>query len=207
MARTHGWRGDQPGDDVEARGRIIEATMRCIDRYGAKTRLADVAKELGVTRQTVYFYFAGTEELLVAAAQHAVGDFLDRLAAHVAPISGDAEILAEGMLHTIQELPNDPYLGILLASGHTGTFTQSITSPTAMALGRMILTRFDIDWTARDYTATDLDELVELMLRLLQSFVIDPGHPPRSPEEFRAYLRRWFSRLLHSPSPATADGG
>ncbi|MFD0687632.1 TetR family transcriptional regulator [Actinomadura fibrosa] len=28
--------------------------------YGAKTRLADVAEQLGVTRQTVYFYFAGS---------------------------------------------------------------------------------------------------------------------------------------------------
>lgn len=55
------------------------------------------------------------------------------------------------------------------------------------------------------YTATDLDELAELMLRLLQSFLIDPGHPPRSPQQFRAYLRRWFDRFLlvaHQPSTA-----
>lgn len=205
MVRTHGWRGDQPRDDAEARDRIIGATLRCIDRYGAKTRLADVAKDLGVTRQTVYSYFAGTEELLVAAAEQAVGGFLDRLTAHVAPIGDDAEILAEGMFYTFDRLPDDPYLGILLASGRTGTFTQGITSPTAMAFGRALLTRFDIDWTARGYTGTDLDELAELMLRLLQSFVIDPGHPPRSPQEFRAYLRRWFERFLfnaHQPSTA-----
>ena len=86
MVRTHGWRGSPPRDDAEARERIIGAAMRCIDRYGSRTRLADVAKELGVTRQTVYFYFAGTEELLVATAQQAVGGFLDALAAHVAPL-------------------------------------------------------------------------------------------------------------------------
>ncbi|MGI5328780.1 TetR/AcrR family transcriptional regulator [Actinomadura nitritigenes] len=205
--RTHGWKGDPPRDETEARDRIIGAAMRCIDRYGSKTRLADVAKELGVTRQTVYFYFDGTEELLVATALQAAGDFLDRLAAHVAPIGDDAEILAEGLFYTFDRLPHEPYLGILLAGGHTGAFTQGITSPTAMAFGRTILLRFDIDWTARGYTDTDLDELVELMLRLLQSFVIDPGHPPRSPEEFRAYLRRWFTRFLLVPSPAAADGG
>ncbi|MFD0687631.1 hypothetical protein [Actinomadura fibrosa] len=132
----------------------------------------------------------------MAAAQHAVGGFLDRLAAHVAPLSGDAEILAEGMFSTYDRLPHDPYLGILLASGRTGAFAQGITSPTATAFAHTILTRFDIDWDARGYNATDLDELAELMLRLLQSFVIDPGHPPRSPQEFRAYLRRWFERFL-----------
>lgn len=208
MVRTHGWRGDPPRDDAEARERIIGAAMRCIDRYGAKTRLADVAKDLGVTRQTVYSYFAGTEELLVATAQQAVGGFLDRLAAHVAPLREDAEILAEGMYYTFDRLPHEPYLGILLASGHAGTFAQGITSATAMAFGRTVLTRFDIGWAARGYTDTDLDELVELMLRLLQSFVIDPGRPPRSPDEFRAYLRRWFDRfLLDVRRPAAAGSG
>ncbi|ROO84935.1 TetR family transcriptional regulator [Actinocorallia herbida] len=207
MVRTHGWRGDPPRDDAEARERVIGAAMRCIDRYGSRTRLADVAKELGVTRQTVYFYFAGTEELLVATAQHAVGGFLDRLADHVAPLREDAEILAEGMCYTFDRLQHDPYLGILLATGHAGTLTQAITSPTAMTFGRAILTRFDIDWAARGYTDTDLDELVELMLRLLQSFVIDPGHPPRAPAEFRAYLRRWFDRFLFDARrPSAANG-
>jgi AcrR family transcriptional regulator len=204
MARTHGWKGDPPRDDAEARDRIIGAAMQCIDRYGSKTRLTDVAKDLGVTRQTVYFYFAGSEELLVATAQQAVGGFLDRLAAHVAAVRDDAEILAEGMFYTFDRLPHEPFLGILLASGHSGAFTQGITSPTAMAFGRAILTRFDIDWAARGYTDSDLDELVELMLRLLQSFIIDPGRPPRSPEDFRSYLRRWFNRMLqdtHRPAP------
>lgn len=206
MVRTHGWKGDPPHDDAEARDRIINAAMRCIDRYGSKTRLADVAKDLGVTRQTVYSYFAGSEELLVATAQHAVGGFLDRLAAHVAPVGDDAEVLAEGMFYTFDRLPHEPYLGILLASGHTGTFTQGITSATAMEFGRAVLTRFDIDWAARGYTDTDLDELVEIMLRLLQSFVIDPGRPPRSPQDFRAFLRRWFARILLDPHrPSTVD--
>jgi AcrR family transcriptional regulator len=208
MARTHGWKGDPPRDDAEARDRIIGAAMRCIDRYGSKTRLTDVAKDLGVTRQTVYFYFAGSEELLVATAQQAVGGFLDRLAAHVAAVRDDAGILAEGMFYTFDRLPHEPYLGILLASGHAGAFTQGITSPTAMAFGRAILTRFDIDWVARGYTDSDLDELVELMLRLLQSFIIDPGQPPHSPEDFRAFLRRWFNRMLqdtHRPSAPHED--
>ena len=68
----HGWRGDPPGSEAEARERIVGAAMRCVDRYGPeKTGLSDVAHELGVTRQTVYRYVTGTDDLLAAAAERA----------------------------------------------------------------------------------------------------------------------------------------
>jgi AcrR family transcriptional regulator len=199
--RTHGWRGDPPRDDAEARARIIAAARRCIDRYGPKARLADVATELGVTRQTVYTYYAGTEDLFVATAQAAAEDFLDRLSAHVATLAAPAEILAEAMTYTLLRLPDDPYLSILLASGHTTTFTQGITSSTAQAFGRAILNRFPIDWAHLGYTHTDLDDLAELMLRLLLSFIIDPGQPPRTTEQLRAYFQRWFVPLFLQGTP------
>jgi len=42
----HGWRGDPPRSETEARKRIVGAAMRCVDRYGpAKTGLSDVAHE------------------------------------------------------------------------------------------------------------------------------------------------------------------
>ena len=76
----HGWRGDPPGSEAEARERIVGAAMRCVDRYGPeKTGLSDVAHELGVTRQTVYRYFAGTDDLLAAVARSAADSYLDGL--------------------------------------------------------------------------------------------------------------------------------
>src|SRR5690242_3990748 len=48
--RTRGWQGDPPLTDDEARARILDAAKRCVERFGpSKTRLADVANELGVT--------------------------------------------------------------------------------------------------------------------------------------------------------------
>jgi hypothetical protein len=48
--------------------------------------------------------------------------------------------------------------------------------------------------------------LVEFMLRLFQSLVIDPGRPPHKAKELRAFLRRWvapaISSSTHSPPPA-----
>ena len=42
----------------------------------------------------------------------------------------------------------------------------------------------------------DLDDLAEYTLRILQSFTIDPGRPPRTGEVLRGYLRRWIAPVL-----------
>ena len=72
-----GWAGAPPADDEEARKRIIDATLRLVDRRGAaQTTVSDIADALGITRRTVYRYFAGTEELFTAVAEVALGSFV-----------------------------------------------------------------------------------------------------------------------------------
>jgi hypothetical protein len=56
--------------------------------------------------------------------------------------------------------------------------------------------RFDVDWAGLGYTDKDLDELAEHLLRIIQSFVIDPGRPPRTGVELREYLRRWVGSAV-----------
>jgi AcrR family transcriptional regulator len=49
-------------------GRILDATLVCLGRYGvAKTTLDDVAREAGCARATVYRYFGGRTQLILAA--------------------------------------------------------------------------------------------------------------------------------------------
>jgi AcrR family transcriptional regulator len=190
--RAHGWRGDPPHDEQQARERIISAAIRCLDRFGPqKTHLADVATELGVTRQTVYRYFANTEDLLIATATSAADTFLDRLAVHVADLDNAPDLVTEAVAYTIEQVPREPYLTLLLTRGSTSTFAQGVTSRTAMDLGRSILRRFPIDWSAAGFADEDLDSLVEFMLRVFLSFVLDPG--TRSGDDLRAFLQRWVA--------------
>ena len=51
--RTHGWGGATPASDDEAIERILDAASDAIDERGADIRIADVARTLGVSRQTV----------------------------------------------------------------------------------------------------------------------------------------------------------
>ncbi|WP_236722369.1 helix-turn-helix domain-containing protein, partial [Mycobacterium avium] len=81
--RSHGWAGNTPASDAEAIERILDAADRIIAERGSALRIADVARALGVTRQTVYRYFPGTQALLVASAMRSADGFLDRMAAHL----------------------------------------------------------------------------------------------------------------------------
>jgi AcrR family transcriptional regulator len=188
--RRHGWGGDVPVDDAAATARILDAARGLLrERPDAAPTIAEVAQRLSVTRQTVYRYFASTQALLVASVSDGIGQFLDDIAEHLRAESSPAEAVIEGIAYTYEQIHRRPDLSLLLAAG--GTSAQEVTSPTSVALGQSILERLPVDWTAAGYDEDELSGLVELMLRTLQSFVLDPG-PPRTPDGFRAYLRRWI---------------
>jgi AcrR family transcriptional regulator len=205
--RTHGWSGATPADDDEAIARILNAARRRIDRSGKDFGISDVAKDVGVTRQTVYRYFSSTEALLFATSVAEVGPFLDTLAVHVRKIHDPAEAVVEGIAHTLERLPHERYLGLLLTPGKASAFSAGVTSDMALSFGRSIVERFEVDWARAGFVGDDLDQLVEFMLRMFQSLVIDPGRPPHQGKELRAFLRRWVAPAISisAPWPAPAQ--
>ena len=194
--RTHGWSGSAPSSDEEAVARILAAASEAIDARGPDISIADVARTLGVTRQTVYRYFPSTDALLVAAATNAANTYLDRLADHLAGVTDPADAAVEGVATTLEWLPRDKHIGVLLAPDRAREFTADVTSDVAMQFARTMLGRFDVNWQEFGFTDEDLNELAEHLLRIIQSFVIDPGRPPRRGAELRRYLRRWVAPAL-----------
>ncbi|MGV0904104.1 TetR/AcrR family transcriptional regulator [Mycobacterium novum] len=197
--RTHGWSGAKPADDDEAIARILDAARRRIDECGMNFGISDVARDIGVSRQTVYRYFPSTETLMIATAVAEVGPFLDSLAAHVRNIHDPAEAVVEGIAHTLEQLPHEHYMSLLLTPGKASAFSRGVTSDIAVSFGRAIVERFAVDWDAAGFSGADLDQLVEFMLRIFQSLVIDPGRPPRHGKELRAFLRRWVAPAIARP--------
>lgn len=194
--RTHGWSGSAPATDEEAIARILAAAGKAIDERGADFSITDVARTLGVTRQTVYRYFPSTDALLVAAAVHAASDFLDRLASHLQGITDPVEAVTEAIATALEWLPEDKHIGLLIAPGRPDAHTESVTSDVALRFADSMLRRFDVDWALLGFTDHELGELAEHLLRIIQSFVVDPGRPPRRDQELRAYLRRWVGAAL-----------
>lgn len=190
--RTRGWQGDLPADSDEARERILAAASRCVTRFGLhKTRLADVAAEAGVTRQTVYRYFSSVNEMLAAVAADGVADFLDRMGQELAHVRTPADAVVETIVYCLDVLPDEPALGLMLRAGETEFFTSEATSSGAIELGAEMLRRLPVDWAAEGYDDEAMTGLAELVMRIWLSFQMYPNHPPRGPEEMRGFIRRW----------------
>jgi AcrR family transcriptional regulator len=202
--RSHGWAGNTPASDEEAIERILDAADRIIDERGSALRIADVARALGVTRQTVYRYFPGTQALLVASAMRSADGFLDRSAAHLKGVTDPVVAVTEGVAFAVEQLASDNQVEFVLNQRHRGGQKVSIVSDTALAFGRSMLHRFDIDWELYGFDDEGLDELNEFCLRVLHSFLVDPGRPPRSGADLRRYLTRWIGPAIAYPQLARA---
>ncbi|SPM35832.1 transcriptional regulator [Mycobacterium rhizamassiliense] len=195
MARK-GWAGAPPADDAEARKRIVDTALRLVDRRGAaQTTVSDIADALGITRRTVYRYFAGTEELFTAVAEVALGGFVVQIEQLVADMDVTSQ-LVEIVAHIIERLPHEPQLVLLLANDRSNMFSRTMLTPDEIARCRAILHHAQIDWEQLGFDDHTIDELVEFLLRIIQSMVIAPPDPPRSGSELRAYLHRWIGPAL-----------
>lgn len=202
--RSHGWSGNTPASDEEAIDRILNAADAIVAERGSAMRIADVAQRLGVTRQTVYRYFTGTEALLVASAMRSADGFLDQLANHIKGRTDPVAAVVEGIAFSIETLAGDRQIQLLLTKRKRGATTVSITSDTALAFGRSILHRLDIDWEQHGFDEEALGELAEFSLRIMSSFLIDPGPSPRDGVALRRFLARWLGPAIAYPRLAHA---
>lgn len=193
-----GWAGSPPRDDDEARKRIVDAALTCIERQGpAHTSLSDVAETLGITRRTVYRYFATTEDLFTAAAEVALNGFVARIEAITADIDDVAGQLVEVVAFIVERLPDEPLLTLLLENDRTNQFSRRMLAPPVIDRCRIILRHSRIDWEDLGYRSdAEIDELTEFLLRIIQSMVIAPPEPPRDGVALRAFLHRWVGPAL-----------
>ncbi|MDZ7914325.1 MAG: TetR/AcrR family transcriptional regulator [Rhodococcus sp. (in: high G+C Gram-positive bacteria)] len=206
MARRRGWGGNPPDSDEDASRRIVEAAVELIGRTSSEISIGDVAESLGVIRQTVYRYFPSADALMRAAAIASVDGYLDRLTTHVSGIEDPVEAMTEGVVYTLTQVHRTPHLGILLTSTNSSLHPEGLTSQEAQAFGMAMITRFDVDWLSYGYDDASLQELVEYVLRTMQSFFLAPGDPARSDEELRRYLRRWMgSAIIAQVGSMTGD--
>jgi len=198
--RTHGWSGSPPKTDEEAVNRILDAASVEIDRVGRELAIADVARQLGVTRQTVYRYFPSTEDLIVATAVRSAAPFVDVLGGHLRGIAEPAAIAVRAVVFVIEHLPENLYLDIALRPSPSVSRVVDVTSPLARTFSVELLRSLEVDWVAAGFDDAGLDELAEHMLRMVQTLVLDPGDPPRRGRDLEGYLDRWLRPAVEAMS-------
>lgn len=189
------WAGRPPADDAEATQRIRDAARRCIDRGGVNVRIAEVARELGVSRPTIYRHYASGQAVLLAVALESI----EPLRARVASMDVDlratpAEVVAEVGCLLFEWLSRDSQLRQLTRFG-AGAATDDVTSSAALLLTGGLIDRAgaSFDMSAQ---ADHLDEIAELVTRLVHSMIERPVLADDRTGEQREILRRWISAAV-----------
>lgn len=181
------WHGSPP-QAAAARQRLLEAAARCIGREGsAATSVAAVAAEAGVSRQTVYRYFASRDELTGRALRAAAEGLRAKLDRSIAELAEPADMIVETLVLGLAEVRSDPVLRALSDSSRLdGSLLARITQPVGIAWVRESLAPAI---AAAGWSEAEADARLELILRMFLSLIVSPS-PARAPEELRAFLHR-----------------
>ena len=198
--RSRGWAGVTPSSDEEAISRILDAVDDEVAQHGPGIRLADVARRLGVTRQTVYRYFPNADALLIASAMRAVNGFIDQVIERANGLNDPVAAIVESVSFGVENLAGDPQLEALLTRRAEGETAISLTSDTAMAFCLSVFRRLDVDWALHGFhDDAALDELAEIVLRTVQSLLTDPGQSRRNGIALRRFVTRWLGPAILYP--------
>jgi AcrR family transcriptional regulator len=201
--RSRGWAGLTPSSDEEAISRILTAVDEEVAEHGSAIRLADIARRLGVTRQTVYRYFPNADALLIASAMRAVNGFIDQVVDHAGSFNDPVTAVVEAVSFGVVNLVGDPQLEKLLTRRHDGDPVVSLTSDTAIAFCLSVFQRFDVDWKLHGFDTAALGELAEMTLRTVQSLLTDPGESTRDEVALRRFVAKWLGPAILYPRMAS----
>lgn len=196
--RSRGWAGSTPASDEEAIDRILTAVDEEVAEHGPALRLADVARRLGVTRQTVYRYFPNADALLIASAMRAVNGFIDQVVEHARGLDDPVTAVVECVGFGVENLSGDPQLESLLTRSNDDDVVTSLTSDTAITFCLSVFGRLDVDWQLHGFDDTALDELAEMTLRTVQSLLTDPGRQ-RDGTALRRFTAHWLGPAILHP--------
>src|SRR6201995_5694731 len=98
-----------PTSTDDARERILAAAERCIDRHGIrKTTMDDVACEVGLSRPSVYRYFADRDDLLIELITRHARALLVRARKSISRQGSFLDQLVETVLYAAEHARRDP---------------------------------------------------------------------------------------------------
>jgi AcrR family transcriptional regulator len=154
-----------------------------------------VARELGVSRPTIYRHYASGQAVLLAVALESI----EPLQARVASLDVDVratpgEVAAEVGCLLFESLCHDSQLRELTRFGASAA-TDDVTSSAALLLTGGLIERAgaSFDMPAQ---ADHLDEIAELVTRLVHSMIERPALHAHGTREQCETLRRWITAAV-----------
>ena len=187
-------------DDDTTGQRILDAGLHQLELFGLRrTTMEDIAKRAGVSRVTVYRYFASKNELLDAVLLRELGRKLDELRARLAPLPSDEDRIVEGFSFIVDALRSNVLLQRLVRGEPELVLPQLTTEGGAfIALVRTFLVEQLAPVVPKDVTDYEMTVMAELTVRILTSFVLTPETAIEldDADAVRSLVRRYVMPIL-----------
>jgi AcrR family transcriptional regulator len=164
----------------DVRDRVLEGALVCIGRYGmAKTTVDDVARASGVSRATIYRYYPGGREQVVAdVVAWEVGRFFRRLGEAVAAAPDLASLVDEALRFAHRAVAGHDVLQRVLASE-----PQRLLPVLTVSSDRILplVGGFLVPYLERERAAgrlrpgVEVERAADFLARMLLSWISAPG--------------------------------
>jgi AcrR family transcriptional regulator len=170
-----------PSPVTSTRDALLDAAYdAAVSGDWARTRMADVARAAGVSRQTLYNEFGSKDALAQAMAMREVERFIAGTEAALDEASPDDPIQAVGAaaLYTLQQAADNPLLKAALLDEEGGllSFLTSRGEPAMKAARDSFERYYATHWP--DLSADDIAVAAETITRLTISYVVLPADVP-----------------------------
>jgi TetR/AcrR family transcriptional regulator len=176
----------------DAVANILQAARRCYLSGGImQTGMAEVAQAAGIARSTLYRYFPGRDALLVATVRREMEVFNAAIQRRLAQYEEPADVIVEGLLIAIRELPRQPLLrAVFVADGDARARRKIWSSQIIIDFGedlmQGVLLPAQQAGALQDRVRPEV--MLEWIYRVLLSFLTLPSNWVRDDQELRATL-------------------
>jgi TetR/AcrR family transcriptional regulator len=179
---------------------IIAAAKSCYLASGiSATGMKEVATSAGVARSTVYRYFPGRDDLLVATIKAEMERLNSRIRKKLAKYPDPADQLVEGLIVAIKEVPRQPLLRAVFASEEDSRARKAVWNlDVIVSFGEELMDHVirPAREAGRLQDAVPPEILVEWVYRLLLSFLTLPSNWVRSDAQLRTTLHALLVPVL-----------
>ena len=184
----------------DPRDTILAAARRCYLSAGiSATGMKEVAGEAGVARSTVYRYFPGRDDLLVATIKRDMEALNQKIRSKIDGLHNPADLVVEGLVVAVKEVPRNPLLRAVFASEEDSRARRVIwSSDIIVEFGEELMD--DVIRPAGEagilQDAVRPEVLVEWVYRLLLSFLTLPSNWIGNDQELRTTLHALLVPVL-----------
>jgi AcrR family transcriptional regulator len=160
----------------DVRDRILEATYVCVGRYGlGKTTVEDAAREARLSRATVYRYFPGGRDQLIAdVVTWEVGRFFSRLRDAVAGAPDFPTLLVDGLMFAHRAVEEHEVLQKVLQ-----TEPDRLLPPLTVAANRVLvlISAFVVPYLERERLrpGVAVEDAADYVARMILSYIGTQG--------------------------------